>query len=156
LADFQVESMWMIGAWDNVHNITANMEHEGPSMVKAQVLLAMQSSKPVQIKESLRKARLVLGAPIAASGPSGHHCAYDALVNLHMIHELELIHEAVSNLPPSSQGHKSAIVILSQILSACLDHTLSTFHVHESLLSMRRTAFSLRQITSLNLTFLLH
>jgi serine/threonine-protein kinase ATR len=144
LADFQVESMWMIGAWDDVHNTTANMEHEGPSVVKARVLLAMQSSKPVQIEESLRKAHLVLGAPIAASGPSGHRRAYDTLVDLHKIHELELIHEAVSNLPPSSQGHKSAIVILSQILSARLDCTLPTFCVHESLLSMRRTAFSLR------------
>jgi serine/threonine-protein kinase ATR len=104
----------------------------------------MWSSKPAQIEESLRKARLVLGAPIAASGPSGHHHAYDTLVNLHMIHELELILKAVSNLPPSSQGCKSAIVILSQILSACLDHTLPTFRVHKSLLSMRRTALSLR------------
>ncbi|KAG2155117.1 uncharacterized protein EDB93DRAFT_1266510 [Suillus bovinus] len=143
LADFQVESAWMIGAWDDVYKTTADTEHEGPSVVKARVLLAMRSSEPLQIKESLRRARLVLGAPIAASGPSGHRRAYDALVDLHMIHELELIHETVSNLPPSSQGRKSAIVTLSQILSARLDRTLPTFRVHESLLSMRRTAFSL-------------
>ncbi|KAG2115849.1 uncharacterized protein F5147DRAFT_751291 [Suillus discolor] len=152
LADFQVESAWMIGAWDDVHNITANIEHEGPSVVKARVLLAMRSGEPLQVEESLKKARLVLGAPIAASGPSGHRRAYDALVDLHMIHELELIHETVSNLPPSSQGRKSAIVALSQILSARLDRTLPTFRVHESLLSMRRTAFSLSTVSRPSIT----
>ncbi|KAG2060248.1 hypothetical protein BDR06DRAFT_872755 [Suillus hirtellus] len=152
LADFQVESAWMIGAWDDVHNIAANTEHEGPSVVKARVLLAMRSGEPLQVEESLRKARLVLGAPIAASGPSGHRRAYDALVDLHMIHELELIHETVSKLPPSSQGRKSAIVTLSQILSARLDRTLPTFRVHESLLSMRRTAFSLSTVSRPSIT----
>ncbi|KAG1764780.1 FAT domain-containing protein [Suillus placidus] len=152
LADFQVESAWMIGAWDDVHNITANTEHEGPSVVKARVLLAMRSGELLQIEESLRRARLVLGAPIAASGPSEYRRAYDALVDLHMIHELELIHETVSNLPPSSQGRKSAIVTLSQILSARLDRTLPTFRVHESLLSMRRTAFSLSTVSRPSIT----
>ncbi|KAG1768696.1 hypothetical protein EDD22DRAFT_1041450 [Suillus occidentalis] len=152
LADFQVESAWMIGAWDDVRNITANTEHEGPSVVKARVLLAMRSGERIQIEDSLRIARLVLGAPIAASGPSGYRRAYDALVDLHMIHELELIHEAVSNLPPSSQGRKSAIVTLSQILSARLDRTLPTFRVHESLLSMRRTAFSLSTVSRPSIT----
>jgi serine/threonine-protein kinase ATR len=104
----------------------------------------MRSGERIQIDDSLRIARLVLNAPIAASGPSGYRRAYDALIDLHMIHELELIHEAVSNLPPSSQGHKSAILTLSQILSARLDRTSPTFRAHESLLSMRRTAFSLR------------
>ncbi|KAG2369791.1 hypothetical protein BDR07DRAFT_1447599 [Suillus spraguei] len=151
LADFQVESAWMIGAWDDVHN-TANTEHEGPSVVKARVLLAMRSGELQQIEESLRRARLVLGAPIAASGPSGHRRAYDALVDLHMIHELELIHDAVSSLPPSSQGRKSAIATLSQILSARLDRTLPTFRVHESLLSMRRTAFSLSTVSRPSIT----
>jgi serine/threonine-protein kinase ATR len=144
LADFQVESAWMIGAWDGVHQIAANEHHQGPSMVKARVLLAMRSGDLSLIEESLTKARLVLGAPIVAFGASGYRRAYDALVDLHMIHELELIHEVVCNLPPSSQGRKSAIVTLSQILSARLDRTLPTFRIHESLLSMRRTAFSLR------------
>jgi len=144
LADFQVESAWMIGAWDDVHKIAANEHHHGPSMVKARVLLAMRSDDLSLIEESLTRARVVLGTPIAASGTNGYRRAYDALVDLHMIHELELIHEVVRNLPPSSQGRKSAILTLSQILSARLDYTLPTFRIHVSLLSMRRTAFALR------------
>jgi len=144
LADFQVESAWMIGAWDDVHRIAGNEHHQGASMVKARVLLAMRAGDLSLIEENLTRARLVLGAPTVGSGPSGYRHAYDALVDLHMIHELELIHEVVCNLPPSSQGRKSAIVNLSQVLSARLDRTLPTFRVHESLLSMRRTAFSLR------------
>ncbi|KAG1752448.1 uncharacterized protein EDB91DRAFT_1243215 [Suillus paluster] len=152
LADFQVESAWMIGAWDDVHRIAANKEHESPSVVKARVLLAMRSGDPSPIDESLTRARLVLGAPIAASGARGYRRAYDALVDLHMIHELELIHEAISNLPPSSQGRRSAIMTLGQILSARLDRALPTFRIHESLLSMRRTAFSLSPVSRPSIT----
>ncbi|KAG0703892.1 hypothetical protein DFH29DRAFT_981716 [Suillus ampliporus] len=152
LADFQVESAWMIGAWDDVHRIAANKEHEGSSVVKARVLLAMRSGDPSPIEESLTRARLVLGAPIAASGARGYRRAYDALVDLHMIHELELIYEAISHLPPSSQGRRSAIVTLSQILGARLNRTLPTFRIHESLLSMRRTAFSLSPISRPSIT----
>ncbi|KAH7931163.1 hypothetical protein BV22DRAFT_1052917 [Leucogyrophana mollusca] len=143
LAGFQAESAWMIGAWDDVHKIVENTAHQSPPIVKARVLLAMRSSDPLNITTSLALARSVLGTPITASGAKGYRRSYDALLDLHLIHEVEMIHASISQLPSSSQDRRLVMQSLGKSLAARLDHTLPNFRIRESVLSMRRTAFLL-------------
>lgn len=137
LASFQAESAWMIGAWDDLQRITETNELNSPSVMKARVLLAMHSGEHSQIATALSRARSVLGSPISASGTKGYRRSYDAVLDLHAIHELEMIYRTVS-------GNSTEAKALRMALSARLDLTLPNFRVRESVLSMRRVAFCLR------------
>ncbi|KAH7887463.1 hypothetical protein F5I97DRAFT_2009110, partial [Phlebopus sp. FC_14] len=148
LVGFQAESAWMIRAWDDLQRITSKCELSSPSVMKARVLLSMRSGDRSVVNAALSKARAVLGAPISASGIKGHRRSYDALLDLHMVHELEMIHAAISNNPPLSQNRRSAINALRTTLTDRLESTLPNFRIRESVLSMRRTAFSLSPVSS--------
>ncbi|KAF8331537.1 hypothetical protein F5887DRAFT_1286899 [Amanita rubescens] len=134
-------------AWDDVKVMAAPNETEQVSM--AQVLLSMRSGDPNATTEALRTARNILEAPIAAAaGVTRYRRAYEAVLNLHLMHELEAIHSAITGFPtdshPRSQTQKRKILAtLSQNLAARLDATLPTFRTREPILSIRRTSFAL-------------
>lgn len=155
LAGFQAESAWMMGAWDDLQQITANNELTSPYIMKARVLLAMRTGNLNDVASALSNARAVLGAPITAAGAKGYRPSYDALLDLHMIHEMELVYDAVSTTIP---GRREAMNLLGTSLAARFDATLPNFRVRQAVLSMRRTAFALRSEadrvhTSPSLTF---
>jgi serine/threonine-protein kinase ATR len=138
----------MVGAWGDVKIMTEHAPNQTEQVSMARVLLAMRSGDPNATSEALQTARNILGAPIAAAGISGYRRAYEAVLNLHLMHELEAIHNAITAFPsdsqPGSQGQKRQILtMLSRNLAARLDATLPTFRTREPILSMRRTAFAL-------------
>ena len=145
----------MVGAWDDVQSLVERVGTQTSSTVMARLLLAMRSGEATAISESMSVARSVLGAPITAAGVKGYRRSYEAVLDLHLTHELELIHQVTSNLPVGSQGNRQqarrqAISELSRTLSARLNATLPTFRSREPILSMRRTAFALSYVTSLH------
>ncbi|KAJ7228144.1 hypothetical protein GGX14DRAFT_547392 [Mycena pura] len=147
LAGFQIESAWMVGAWTDVQGLVDRTTAQTSSIVMARVLLAMRSKDPAGIISSLSVARSVLGAPITAAGAKGYRRSYEAVLDLHLTHELELIYNAMTSLPPGSQRRsqlrRQIVTQLNASLSARLDATLPTFRTREPILSMRRTAFAL-------------
>lgn len=141
----------MIGAWDELEELSAEQPPacQTSAVVMARVLLAMRSGNAESIADSLSRARLALGVPITASGAKGYRHSYDAVLDLHLTHELEIIHAAVADTPILSIGSAprnriSALQYMSGTLSARLDATLPTLKTREAILSMRRTAFSLK------------
>ena len=153
LAGFQAESAWMVGAWDDLQRITANNELTSPYIMKARVLLAMRAGNADDIASALSNARGVLGAPITAAGAKGYRQSYDALLDLHMLHEMELISDAVSPTVPRSQSRREAMNSLGTVLAARFDATLPNFRVRQAVLSMRRTALALRLEENLSPSF---
>ncbi|KAF7302261.1 hypothetical protein MIND_00793200 [Mycena indigotica] len=147
LAGYQVESAWMVGAWSDVQELVDRTKIQNPSIVMARVLLAMRLRDPEAITTTLSVARSILGTPIAAAGPRGYRRAYDAVMDLHRTHELELIYEALNSLPTGSQRRsqkrQQIITQLQSSLAGRLESTLPTFRAREPILSMRRTAFGL-------------
>ncbi|KAI0650476.1 hypothetical protein C8Q79DRAFT_901502 [Trametes meyenii] len=147
LVGYQVESEWMVGHWDNVQTLVDQAEARPAPIFLAQVLLAMRTGDEVRVKASLSEARRVLGAPITASGLNGYRRSYDAVVNLHLVHELKIINGIVKEIRegPSgaTQGSQKSFDKLLQHLSARFDLTLPTFRIREPILNMRRTAFNL-------------
>ncbi|KAF9226785.1 hypothetical protein BS17DRAFT_800749 [Gyrodon lividus] len=152
LAGFQAESAWMMGAWEDLRRIAGNNELTSPYIMKARVLLAMRSGVASEVAGALENARVVFGAPIAAAGAKGYRQSYDALLDLHMVHELEMIYDAVSTNSVRSQSRRSAIKSLGTMLAARLDATLPNFRVRQAVLSMRRTAFALSPNTTPSIT----
>ncbi|KAJ7098650.1 hypothetical protein B0H15DRAFT_771712 [Mycena belliarum] len=147
LAGFQVESAWMVGAWKDVQDLVDRTPAQTSAIVMARVLLAMRSKDAAAINSSLSVARSVLGTPITAAGAKGYRRSYEAVLDLHLTHELELIYNALTSLPTGSQGHSQlrqrTVAQLNTSLFARLDATLPTFRTREPVLSMRRTAFAL-------------
>lgn len=137
----------MVGAWDDVRNLVEQSTAQTAQLVIGRALLAMRNGDPSSISTALVNARMVLGAPIAAAGPRSYRRSYDAVLDLHLTHELEIIYRAVNRLPESSQGgsqeRRQIITELSRTLASRLNSTMPTFRFRELVLSMRRTAFSL-------------
>jgi serine/threonine-protein kinase ATR len=152
LAPFQVESAWMVSAWDDVQHLVQNTEAQSSAIVMARLLLAMRTGDPSTIAETLSAARAALAIPITAAGVKGYRRCYDAVLDLHLTHELEMIHATITSLPQDSRtpGHnlrQRILADLSRTLSARLDATLPTFRIREPVLSMRRTAFALTSVS---------
>ncbi|KAH8834205.1 hypothetical protein DL96DRAFT_1579811 [Flagelloscypha sp. PMI_526] len=146
LAGFHVESAWMIGAWDEVQSIVSRATQENPQLVLARLLLSLKHGNNDEIKERIEESRAKLGAPILASGHHGIHRSYDALLDLHLVHDLELVHAALAEArsrTPSSSLSRKELYQLNKTLQMRLDATLPTFRTREPILSMRRTIFSL-------------
>lgn len=137
----------MVGAWDDVQTLVERNCTQTTPLVIARLLLAMRVGDSTKIDESLSTARAVLGAPITAAGGKGYRRSYEAVLDLHLMHELVIIHKAIASLPTESQGSaqrgKQILNQLSSTLSARLESTLPTFRIREPVLSMRRSAFSL-------------
>lgn len=147
LAGFQIESAWMVKAWDDVQGLAQQSTSQTAQVLIGRVLLAMRNGDSDAISSALANARVVLGAPITASGPQSYRRSYDAVLDLHLVHELETIYQAVNRLPESSQGRsqerRHIINELSRTLASRLESTSPSFRFRELVLSMRRTAFSL-------------
>lgn len=149
LFGFQVESEWMVGNWEEVQRLVNNNKAQTASTVLAQVLLAMRAGDSEEISSALSVARQVLGGPIIAAGPRGYRRSYDAVMDLHVVHELDVIRHATASVETNNADPAATAKILQQLsgrLSTRLDSTLPTFRTREPILSMRRTAFNLRQV----------
>ncbi|CAK5275112.1 unnamed protein product [Mycena citricolor] len=144
LAGFQVESAWIVGAWTDVQDILEQTTvSTSPSVAMSRVLLAMRSRDSAAISTSLAAARTILGAPItASSGARGYRRSYEAVLDLHVANELEMIYNDLTT-PGSSQSSRKTLKKLNVVLSSRLESTLPTFRTREPVLSMRRTAFGL-------------
>ncbi|KAF9024830.1 hypothetical protein BDZ89DRAFT_1068767 [Hymenopellis radicata] len=145
LAGFQVESAWMVSAWDDVQKIVAEHDDsQDPELVIARVLLAVRGGDESAVRQTLSAARLALGAPIVTGG-GGYRRSYHSVLNLHVTHELEAIHNAMLGLrqPQSQTQKRRELSKFSDFLQGRLEATLPSFRTREPILSMRRTAFRL-------------
>ena len=136
LVGYQVESEWIIGNWDEVRSLVNTNADFSPPILIAQILLAMRSESEDAISSALLEARKTLGAPLTAAGPREYRRCYESVVNLHLVHDLEMI----SQLSRDRQTGNHLDTLLRQ-LSFRLDSTLPAYRIREPILSLRRTAF---------------
>jgi len=141
----------MVGAWDDVEKLVEQTKAQSASVAMARLLLAMRSGQTSAIADTLSAARSILGLPITASGAKGYRRSYDAVLDLHLTHELEIIHDAMTRFPTSSQGtcqkmRRKILSDMSTALASRLESSLPTLRTREPILSMRRTAFALRLV----------
>ncbi|KAG5648746.1 hypothetical protein DXG03_000093 [Asterophora parasitica] len=152
LAGFHVESAWMVGAWGDVQDMAERTSSaQSSSMVMARLLLAMRAGDSGDIAEAISVARSVLGAPITAAGVRGYRRSYEAVLDLHLVYELEVIQNVLMGFPADSQAQSQqrrldALADLSHTLAARFESTLPTYRTREPILSFRRTAFSLSSV----------
>lgn len=135
----------MIGDWNDVQVLVDGSGESTPPIVIASLLLAIREGDPKFIADALARARMTLGNPIAASGGREYRHTYEAVLNLHLVHEVELIHRFSSEQVQMSIARRSSAQDeLTKALNTRLNSTLPSFRTLEPILSMRRTAYGIR------------
>jgi serine/threonine-protein kinase ATR len=135
----------MVGDWTGVKSILARTELTSPELSLARVLVSVESNDPA-LPSHLRSARMELGRPLISATRDAYQRSYDSVVQLHLLHELELITEASHKPFEGVNGKvlsKEYAKGLKNALAERLGRTLPSFRVQEPILSMRRTAFGL-------------
>ncbi|VDB97094.1 unnamed protein product [Peniophora sp. CBMAI 1063] len=141
LVDFQVEGAWNAGAWEEVRSLVAQDVPDSAQIAIARVLVAMQSNDREGMYVALGDTRRILGEAISAAGPYEYRRAYDSVLNLHALHEMETVHLVAATLAEGS--NKRVLTTLSRNLRCRLESTQPFYRVREPLLSMRRVVFAL-------------
>ncbi|KAL1690090.1 hypothetical protein GGG16DRAFT_56461 [Schizophyllum commune] len=141
LAGYAVESAWMVGAWDDVAALTSGTTTNAPQVLIAKVMLAMREDDAAKVNTALEVARAALGRTVVAAGVSGYRRSYEATLDLHMTHELELIYR--TSRDDDSVRRRQGMSNLMHELSTRLNATFPAFRIREPVLSMRRAAFSM-------------
>jgi serine/threonine-protein kinase ATR len=145
LLGFEVECAWIIGDWNDVHVLVDGSDVSTAPGVMAHLLLAIQEGNPNSIAHALSRARMALGNPIVASGGREYRHTYEAVLNLHLVHEVELIHKFSSEqMQIDGTRRTEAQDELTKTLINRLSSTLPSFRTREPILSMRRTAYGIR------------
>ena len=135
----------MIGDWNDVQVLVDGSGESSPPVVIASLLLAIREGHPKVIADALARARMTLGNPIAASGGREYRHTYEAVLDLHLVHEVELIHRFTSEQVQMSIARRSSAQDeLTKALNTRLNSTLPSFRTLEPILSIRRTAYGIR------------
>ncbi|KAF8138751.1 hypothetical protein EV363DRAFT_1394182 [Boletus edulis] len=132
-----------LGHYDTLRTHVRGVLVRNPDWEPALAGFQAETGNANDMTSALSNARAVLGAPITAAGANGYRQSYDALLDLHMLHEMELIYDAVSTTAPRSQSRREKMNSLGASLAARFDATLPNFRVRQAVLSMRRTALAL-------------
>jgi len=146
LLGFEVESAWIIGDWNDVHALVDGSDVSTSPAVMARLLLAVREGDSNNIANALSRARLALGNPIVASGGREYRHTYEAVLNLHLVHEVELIHQFSEQMQMGTTRRSEAQDELTKALNIRLNSTLPSFKTREPILSMRRTAYGIRLV----------
>jgi len=117
----------------------------------ARLLLAIREGNSDNIAHALSRARMALGNPIVASGGREYRHTYEAVLDLHLVHEVELIHRLSSEqMQTDGPRRNEAQDELTKILNVRLNSTLPSFRTREPILSLRRTAYGIRLVSVLS------
>jgi len=147
LSGFQAEGAWMVGDWQSVQELAQCATSEPlPEITLARVLLAMRGGHGDAVANALSVARAQLGAPIHAAGRNSYRRAYDSVLNLHLLHDVELIYETIvaRRSKGGAKDNSDVVTTLSETLSRRFEATLPSFRTREPVLNLQRTALGLR------------
>ncbi|KAH8118429.1 hypothetical protein DFH11DRAFT_1686601 [Phellopilus nigrolimitatus] len=147
LAGFRVEGAWMSGDWGIVQGMVERCQEDTWELAIARLLLALRSSDESGFANAISMTRLQLGTPITAAGERGYRRAYDAVLKLHLVRDIETIRKSVLHLHEGGAKGQILPELFSE-LSHRLDSTLPTFRTREPILSVHRTAFSLSRVAT--------
>ncbi|KAN0060681.1 hypothetical protein ACQY0O_007339 [Thecaphora frezii] len=140
LASFQVEGACILGDWEQLEaSLSRDPTADSPEHALGRAILAMRDKDPSGFDRVITEARRQLGKPIVAAANGSYASMYEAVLQLHMLHELQLIRDAHLNGAEPPQVRAAA---LNRSLTSRLNATLPSFRTREPILSLRRTAFA--------------
>jgi serine/threonine-protein kinase ATR len=146
LVPFEIEAALVVGDWAKVDAISSFSDMQGPQAAFGNVIRALRTGDSDAFSTALHAARSQLGTPILAAGRNSYRRVYDAVLQLHVLHELETIANSTRTSAAATQ-QPLASTDLNDFLASRLHFSSPSFRTRETILNMRRTAFRLRSAT---------
>ncbi|XP_059175094.1 serine/threonine-protein kinase ATR-like isoform X2 [Physella acuta] len=154
LNSYCIEAAWKLSSWDKLEQVL-KCEKGGNNnwaVLTGKILMASKVKKESEFLECLELARKDQMGPLsAASMEMGSYSrAYENILRLHMINEIEEFFQVLVDFPHNIDDHRDVIVLpsASDLLEQWhqrLQMTQSSFRTQEPILTLRRTLLSLIQ-----------
>lgn len=135
LAPYEIEASLFVKDWAAVQDVLRLPDIAGAEVDFGRVIMAMRQGDPTQLSTALARARESLGSPIVTAAKESYRRAYDEVVNLHVLDEIDLIYQ-------SAQEVATLKSLAESRLASRIAATSPSFRVREPILNMRRIALS--------------
>ncbi|KAF9100333.1 serine/threonine-protein kinase M1 [Mortierella sp. GBA35] len=90
LNDFRISASWKSQRWESLGDALSRSVQSSFQGGLGQLVLDLKENRVTEFEEHLNRTRSMLIAPLAAAGMESYSRAYDHVVQLHMLHELEV------------------------------------------------------------------
>ncbi|KAF9584971.1 serine/threonine-protein kinase M1, partial [Lunasporangiospora selenospora] len=154
LSDYRIGSAWKLQEWDYLEMALSRSTIESFESGVGQLMVDMRYNRAQEFNEHLQQVRSMLIGPLAAASMESYSRAYDLVVKLHMLRELEVAFNSWDSSSGSSLAQANVRMGLSddavyiERLRVCesrlaqrLECMVPTFRVREQVLRLRRIAF---------------
>lgn len=101
----------------------------------------MQGGDQAGIDSAVSEAADLLGSSITNDSKDSYHRFYDSIVNLHILHEMQILFKAGDAGSSTQRRHNKDTL---HALTSRLEMTSPSFHTRETILNMRRNAYRIQ------------
>ena len=135
LNTYGIEASWRLGNWDLL-GARLDQHHEASFEVSlGKVLYAAWKNDMNGFESALRLARESLIAPLSAAGMESYQRAYQTVLNLHMLHEVNSFVTECGDNPDTDALFGDS---MPPVWEGRLKITVPSFKVREPILNLRR------------------
>ena len=156
LNDYRISAAWKAERYESLEAALARSTHASFESGLGLLILDLHQNRVSDFESDLQRTRSMLLAPIAAASMDSYSRAYEHVVRLHMLHELEVAFKSFHQGVSSVTGEQDAVVA-NRILDAegyverlrsyqsrldqRFDSMAPTFRIREQVARLRRIAF---------------
>ena len=135
LAPYEIESALIAGDLTGLAEATGRPGVECAESAFGRLVLAYKTQEDIEATRS--QAAEHLGSIITTASKDSYHRFYQGIVDLHILHELDILLSAEVGTGTSRNQSRTEIASFA----SRLETTSPDFHTRESILNMRRNAY---------------
>ncbi|KAI1315377.1 serine/threonine-protein kinase M1 [Mortierella claussenii] len=149
LTEWRISSAWKSENWESLEVALSRAKHESFEAGLGQLLLDMRRGDVSGFEEHLQQVRSMTIPPLAAASMESYQRAYEQIVRLHMLRELEVAFKS-ANPPPSEdfafglqegESYVQRVREYQPTLHQRFEAMAPSFRLREQVLMLNRIAF---------------
>ncbi|KAG0002584.1 serine/threonine-protein kinase M1, partial [Entomortierella chlamydospora] len=161
LTDWRIGSAWKVQNWKTLESALSRSVHSSFETGLGQLLLDLRDNRVSEFESHLQQVRCMLIPTLAAASMESYSRAYDHIVQLHMLHELEVAFRSwnpnvitgPSDLTGNSLGSQIALSfregdtyvervrLFQQTMDKRFELMAPSFRLREQVITLRRIVF---------------
>ncbi|KAG9323421.1 hypothetical protein KVV02_002581 [Mortierella alpina] len=156
LNDYRISAAWKAERYDSLEAALTRSTHASFESGLGRLISDLHQNRASDFETDLQQTRSMLLAPIAAASMDSYARAYEHVVRLHMLHELEVafksfrqgvssangeLDTAMINKPSDAEGYVERLQSYQSRLDQRFDSMAPTFRIREQVARLRRIAF---------------
>ncbi|KAF9115524.1 serine/threonine-protein kinase M1 [Mortierella sp. AM989] len=161
LTDWRVKSAWREQNWETLETALSRSVHSSFETGLGQLLLDLRDNRISEFEENLQQVRCMLIPALAAASMESYSRAYEHIVQLHMLYELEVAFKSwnpnamteandstgtslgiqVALSSREGDSYVERIRLFQQTLDGRFDQMAPSFRLREQVTTLRRIAF---------------